>query len=253
MKMILSSILKNIKELADPRNLPFIFREIYLYLKELACFKRQYQGSYPIKIMPVFFEKSSFSIFDPHYVYQAYWATYQIINNKIKDQKPHVDISSNISFVAQLCALTRVIQLEYRPAKLTLSSYAKISGDILDLPFPDKSVSSLSCLHVIEHIGLGRYGDSIDANGCWKALSELERILAFGGRLYLSVPIGKPAVLFNGCYVFSAMDIVRALTCLDLIDFAYVNDDSVLVESGEPKDTGELEHGLGLFVFHKPI
>ena len=250
MRFILSALLKNMKELVDPRNLPYIFRELYLYLKELFCFVKQYTGSYPIKYMPILFEKTSFSSFDPHYTYQAYWATAEIIKNK-KNANFHLDISSNVSFVAQLCASIKVIQMEYRPPELNLASYTKISGDIIKLPFPDESVLSISCLHVVEHIGLGRYGDSIDVNGCWKALSELERIIASGGKLYLSLPIGKPAVYFNGCYIFSAMDIVGALTCLNLVSFAYVNDDKTLIEAGRPEDTIELTYGLGLFVFQK--
>lgn len=253
MKIVLSAILKNIKELIDPRKLPFVFRELFLYIKELICFVRQYQGTYPVKMMPVFFEKTSFSSYDPHYTYQAYWAASNIIKDKTKDTLPHMDISSNISFVAQLCASTDVIQIEYRPPGLSLSSYHKISGDILSLPFSDDSVSSLSCLHVIEHIGLGRYGDSIDVNGCWKALSELERILSSNGRLYLSVPIGKPAVFFNGCYIFDAMDIVRALTGMNLVSFSYVNDEGGLIELGKPEDTIGLRYGLGLFVFQKQM
>src|SRR3989339_598283 len=249
MRIILSTILKNMKEMADPRNFPFIFREIYIYFKELLYFKKRYQGSYPLKVLPVFFEKTAFSPFDPHYTYQAYWVASQLIKNKTKDNIPHIDISSNVAFISQLCAVTEVIQVEYRPSQLRLSSYHKIAGDILNLPFSDKSVPSLSCLHVVEHIGLGRYGDVVDVDGCWKALSELERILAFGGKLYLSVPIGKPVVFFNGCYVFCAMDIVRAFADMDLVNFAYVNDDAVFVESGKPEDTNDLKYGLGLFIF----
>ncbi|RLB88401.1 MAG: hypothetical protein DRH26_13645 [Deltaproteobacteria bacterium] len=251
MKIVLSAILKNMKEMVDPRNLPFLFREVYGYIKDWFCFVRQYKGGYPVKMMPILFEKTSFSSFDPHYTYQAYWAASWIDKLRTKDTQPHIDISSNISFVAQLCAANDVIQVEYRPAKLSLPSYKKVSGDILKLPFSNESILSVSCLHVIEHIGLGRYGDSINANGCWKALSELERIIAPGGRLYLSVPIGKPAVFFNGCYIFRAMDIVMAFAGLALVDFSYVNDDAVLIESGKIEDTSGLEYGLGLFVFQK--
>src|SRR5439155_9836158 len=49
---------------------------------------------------------------------------------------------------------------------------------------------SASCLHALEHFGLGRYGDPIDYQGHIKGLLNLHRMLEPGGRLYLSVPIG---------------------------------------------------------------
>jgi hypothetical protein len=252
MRLLLSVVLKNLKEMADPRNLPFIFREIYGYAKDLSVFKKGYRHSYPIRIMPVLFEKTSHSSFDPQYTYQAYWAATHIVRKRAgHNGQPHIDVSSNVSFVAQLCALTDVIQVEYRPPELTLPSYKKISGDILRLPFSDHSVFSLSCLHVVEHIGLGRYGDKINVKGCWDALSELERVMAPGGWLYLSVPVGKACVYFNGCYVFNAVDIITKLAWMNLADFAYINDQGVMIEKGQPEDTIELTYGLGLFLFEK--
>jgi hypothetical protein len=32
-------------------------------------------------------------------------------------------------------------------------------------------------MHVVEHIGLGRYGDPIDPDGDLKAISELKRVV----------------------------------------------------------------------------
>ncbi len=46
-----------------------------------------------------------------------------------------------------------------------------------------------SCMHTIEHIGLGRYGDPLDAVGDQTALSELQRVVAPGGSLLIVVPV----------------------------------------------------------------
>ena len=40
-----------------------------------------------------------------------------------------------------------------------------VIGDITNLPFEKESISNISSLSVIEHIGLGRYGDKIDLFG----------------------------------------------------------------------------------------
>lgn len=236
--------------MADPRKLPFIFRELYWYARDFYRFSSQYKHTYPLRIMPILFEKTKHSGFDPHYICQAYWAVSQIVKNK-SHHDPHIDISSNVAFVAQLCAMTEVIQVEYRPPKLSLPVLKKVSGDVLCLPFADNSLFSVSCLHVVEHIGLGRYGDKVDVNGCWNALSELERVIAPGGNLYLTVPIGKSGVFFNGCYVFNAMDIVEKMSAMTLFDFAWVDDQGKLIETGHLSDTDQLTYGLGLFSFKK--
>ena len=66
-----------------------------------------------------------------------------------------------------------------------------------------KKYESLSCLHVIEHIGLGRYGDQINPLGFINALENLSLLLQNNGILYLSHPCGETRVEFNGHYVFS--------------------------------------------------
>ena len=56
-------------------------------------------------------------------------------------------------------------------------------GDATSLPYKNNSVKALSSLSVIEHIGLGRYGDEVDYNGMQKAIDEIKRVLAFNGMI----------------------------------------------------------------------
>lgn len=250
MKLHFSAILKNLKELVDPRKFAITPLELICYFRDIRRFRRKYTGTYPIRVLPILFERTSRNSFDPHYVCQSYWATKRIVREKLPAH--HVDIASNVSFVAQLCALFPVIQMEFRPPQIRLSSYNRLSGNIITLPFSDESIQSVTCLHVIEHVGLGRYGDVLDGDGCWKGLLELERIIAPGGSLFLSVPVGRPAVYFNGNYVFKASDIVRALANLKLWEFSYVDDDGNFVEFGSLDDTSTMEYALGLFYFRRP-
>ena len=252
MKLRFSVMLKNLKELMDPRNFLCAPSEIALYMKDKAQFNREYRGNYPIRALPVLFERKKKSIFDPHYVYQAWWATRKIVAAPTAVD-PHVDIASHVQFTAQLSAFCPVIQVEFRPPEIELTSYERLSGDIHRLPFRDSSVSSLTCLHVIEHLGLGRYGDPLDTDGCWKGLLELQRIAAPKGNLLLSVPVGRKALYFNGGYVFDAHDIPETLRDLDLLAFSYVNDDGRFVESGNLDETHDMVYALGLFHFRKPI
>ena len=249
MKIYSSVWLKNLKEFVDPRKLPLIPLELIYYIRDLRCFKKGYSGAYPIRRLPVLFERGARSSFDPHYVYQAYWAADRIRRTNLSGH--HVDISSHVPFVAQLSAHFPLTQLEFRPPKLELPSFNRLSGSILSLPFQDAGVRSVTCLHVIEHIGLGRYGDSLDGDGCWKALTELERIIAPGGNLFLSVPVGKPAVYFNGGYVFKVSHIGEAMKSLDLVEFSYVDDEGRFVEFGRFEDVSGMSYALGLFHFRR--
>ena len=123
---------------------------------------------------------------EPIYFYQNAWAF-----EKIVKQKPifHVDVGSHHNFVALLSTVLRVIMVDIRPLSLPLETLEFKKGSILKLPFEDSMVPSVSSICVIEHIGLGRYGDAIDPYGTEKAISELKRIVRPGGYLYISVPI----------------------------------------------------------------
>jgi len=99
------------------------------------------------------------------------------------------------------------------------------SADVTNLPFKDKSIHSLSCMHVVEHVGLGRYGDPLDYDGDLKAISELQRVLAEGGNLLFVVPIsGKQRIEFNAHRVFSYQQIIDGFKELRLQEFALIPD-----------------------------
>ena len=103
---------------------------------------------------------------------------------------------------------------------------------ILDLSEPLNSdnfsrFSSISSLHVVEHVGLGRYGDKVDPVGHIKAINNLSLLLRTNGLLYLSFPIGQISrVEFNAHRVISLADSKRFFdqAGLSIIDFAYVDD-----------------------------
>lgn len=113
--------------------------------------------------------------FDKDYIYHTAWAT-----RKIKEFNPekHVDISSSLYFSAILSAFLPVDLYDYRITRLELDNLYCGKADLKNLHFPDNSIQSLSCLSVIEHIGLGRYGDEIDPLGDIKAMKELQRVLS---------------------------------------------------------------------------
>ena len=104
-----------------------------------------------------------------------------------------------------LCA-HHVLRLSPRP--LTLGNLRCKRADLTSLPFADESVDSLSCMHVVEHIGLERYGDPFSPQGDIAAMRELARVLGRGGRLLFAVPIGGVAKIHYNAhriYTYSAV------------------------------------------------
>ncbi len=201
---------------------------------------------------PCLFDRSTTTGIDAHYFHQAVWAA-----RRIAAQRPafHVDIGSDTLYVGMLTAITRVTFVDIRPLQLEIADYEGVDGSILALPLKDASVHSLSCLHVIEHIGLGRYGDPIDPGGSQKAACEIVRVLATGGFAYVSMPIGRPRVQFNGQRVFDPMQVVRMFDGLALSAFAMVDATGRFHAAADPARVDLREHesgadsGLGMFSF----
>ena len=149
---------------------------------------------------PCMHDKTKTTRFDAHYFYQDIWAFKKIHESKVDH---HVDVGSRVDFVGFLTAITRVTFFDLRPLMADLENLHSRKGNILSMPLEDNSVPSLSCLHVAEHVGLGRYGDPLDPLGTKKACRELARILVVGGNLYFSLPVGRPRLRFNAHRIHS--------------------------------------------------
>jgi SAM-dependent methyltransferase len=187
--------------------------------------------------------------FDRHYVFHPAWAA-----RVLAETAPpvHVDISSTPYFCALVSAFIPIRFYEYRPADLALDNLTAGTADLLSLPFADGSVPSLSCMHVLEHIGLGRYGDPLDPEGDRKAIGELKRVLAPGGSLLLVVPVGRPRVVFNAHRVYAFAQIRDAFAELHLEEFALVPDDPAdggLIRNATEAAADAQECGCGCFRF----
>lgn len=185
---------------------------------------------------------------DAHYFYVNGWAMRRII---AEQPTQHVDISSQIMFVNLLSAVMPVTFVDYRPLEANMEGLNNCSGDILNLPFKDSSIDSLSCLHVAEHIGLGRYGDPLNPRGTQQACAELRRVLARGGSLFFSLPVGRPRVCFNAHRIHSVSTIVEYFKGLDLVEFTGVHDDGRYIEKIGLDEFDNSHYSCGMFWFKK--
>jgi len=195
---------------------------------------------------PQLHDRSGATPFDPHYFYVSGWAMRRIVAHR---PRRHVDVGSHNLFANLLSAVVPVTFLDYRPLNARLAGLECVGGDILKLPFADRSADSLSCLHVAEHIGLGRYGDPLDPEGTQKAARELVRVLAPGGNLYFALPVGRPRVCFNAHRVHGP-EAIREFFCgLELVEFSGVHDDGRFVEKIELNEFKESDYACGMFLF----
>ena len=166
----------------------------------------------------------------------------------------HVDISSTLTFSTILSAFIPVTFYDYRPAHLNLLNLISEKADLTQLPFANGSIQSLSCMHTIEHIGLGRYGDPVDPEGDLKAMKELERVLAPGGDFIFVTPIGKPKLQFNAHRVYSYNQIMSCFPTLSLQEFSLVPDnglDTGIIYNASKEQADAQNYGCGLFHFKK--
>jgi SAM-dependent methyltransferase len=184
------------------------------------------------------------------YFHQDLWAARKVFQSGVTE---HFDVASRVDgFVAHCAVFTKVIYVDVRPLPSDIRNIETRSGYLGQLPFDDASVSSLSCLHVVEHVGLGRYGDPIDPQGTLKALADLQRVLAPKGNLYLGLPIGRARVCFNAHRITSPDQVMNAMNELELADFAAVDGKGSFVDGGKPDAYREVEYACGLFHFRRP-
>jgi SAM-dependent methyltransferase len=187
--------------------------------------------------------------FDAHYVFQAVWAMEHIAQS---GDQHHIDVGSDVRFVTMLTTHLPVTFVDIRPLKAKgIKRLTSIAGSLLELPFADASVKSLSCLHVAEHVGLGRYGDPLDPSGTRRACAELARVLAPGGNLFFSLPVGRSRVCFNAHRVHTPAQILDYFRELELIAFAVVDDRREFLSNILPSQMAVSEYGCGMFWFQR--
>lgn len=188
--------------------------------------------------------------FDAHYIYHPAWAA-----RIVKEVNPtkHIDISSTLHFCSILSAFIPTEFFDYRPAMLNLDNLYSGKGDLTNLNFESNSIESLSCMHTIEHIGLGRYGDPLDPDGDIKAIEELKRVVKPGGSMIFVTPVGRARIMFNAHRIYDPNMIVDLFEGFELRQFSLVNDEHEFITDA-PLNLGKAQnYGCGCFWFVKKI
>jgi DNA modification methylase len=173
--------------------------------------------------------------------------------------KRHIDVGSRIDgFVAHVASFREIEVLDVRELKDTRHQNIKfLKANLMDeSAFESNITDSISCLHAIEHFGLGRYGDPIDPFGHLRGFKNMVRMLKAGGTMYVSFPIGlSNEIHFNAHRVFHPLDIFSWLendNSLEINRFDYVDDDGSLhINSLKSINEIKVNYGCGIYTFTK--
>lgn len=208
------------KGLNFARNLPW-------YLRDYRELRRQSETSefqFPItRLFPYLSERGDQSgAALSHYFLQDLH-----VARRLYDLRPerHVDVGSRIDgFVAHVAAFREIEVFDIRPLDTTIPGVTFRQADLMKLDASMLAITdSLSCLHAIEHFGLGRYGDPVDFDGFHRGLENMRKLLKPGGRFHFSTPIGPQRIEFNAHRVFSARFLIDYFSRHYVVDrFSYI-------------------------------
>ncbi len=190
---------------------------------------------------PCLRDRTAFTPVEPTYFFQDVWAA-----GKIAGIKPahHYDVGSSITTMGIISQVIPTTVVDIRPVEVQLQNFTFMKGSILSLPFEDNSIESLSSLCVVEHVGLGRYGDPIDPWGSEKAVKELKRVLKPGGDLLFSVPVDREnRIYFNAHRAFTREYIMDLFRDLIPVEERYIYGRSM-------QDSYDKEKGFGTGLYH---
>lgn len=195
-------------------------------------------------LYPCLKDKTSSTPLEPTYFYQDTWAAQKIFQLK---PSQHYDVGSSATSIGIISQFVPITMVDIRPVELKLNNLFFKAGSILDLPFGDNTIESLSSLCVVEHIGLARYGDPIDPWGAEKAIKELTRVLKKSGDLLISLPIDSAnRVYFNAHRSFTRQYVLELFCGMELLEEKYIYGKELTQSYDSAKG-----FGTGLFHFRK--
>ncbi len=236
------------------KGLPFFLKDYYKIRKQAG----QTEKDFPFgKIYPCLDERFQESgVASGHYFHQDLLVANKIfLHNPVK----HVDIGSRVDgFVAHVASFREIEVLDIRKLTMDIQNIRFKQVDMMDksLRLADYC-DSVSCLHALEHFGLGRYGDRVDYHGHLVGWENIFRLLKKNGKFYFSVPMGEQRIEFNAHRVFSLKYLLALFEGRYTIDsFSYVDDEGQLfsnVELAPPsvQDNFSCHYGCGIFELSK--
>lgn len=240
----------------DPLVIVNALRGIPTYLRDYRTLKRQlaHDDSFPFaRMKPVWKDLGApAGVMSGHYFHQDLFVAQRIFLN---NPRKHVDIGSRIDgFVAHVATFRTIEVIDIRRQTSTVPHIVFRAVDMMTLPHDLlEYCDSISSLHVIEHFGLGRYGDTIDAYGHIKGLLNIYAMLKKGGTFYFSVPMGSQRILFNAHRIFSLRYLLDQFTpYYHIQSFSFIDDagqfhENIVLSDALIVSNCNCKYGCGVF------
>lgn len=204
------------------------------YVIDIKEYYKDIDAESRIAFWPCLDDKTEVTSLDRYYFYQDTWTASKILKIHPKNV---VDSGSSALLVGIISLLFPTISIDIRPLPVSLPGLTCKCASITNLPFETNTIELLSSMNVIEHIGLGRYGDKLDAQGSIKAFKEVSRVIRPGGHFLFSVPLSHTSGLyFNAHRVFSKQQIISLLP-----DFTLQEELFLFPEPGNERDVERLQ------------
>ncbi len=232
-----------LKSICFMKGLPYYLRDLSTLKSQKASAVRDFPFGKPYPCLEDRFGESGPA--NGHYFHQDLLVARRIhLNNPVT----HVDVGSSLEgFVAHVASFRPIEVFDIRPLSVSIPNIRFIQADLMT-PVCDNLLDycdSLSCLHALEHFGLGRYGDPVNYDGYVLGLINFHRILKKGGKIYISVPIGPQRIEFNAHRVFSVGYLLECFEGKYHIDhFSFVDDQWELHEN-TPITHSDVKHDYG--------
>ena len=236
-------------------------RGLIAFAKDLRQFKSDYHGEMTVR--PCLYDRYDESgIAKGEYFWQDLSVAQWIAS---ASPAKHVDVGSRIDgFVAHVASFREIEVFDVRPISNQIPGVVFKQADFMqsvvaaDFDASDGYCDSLSCLHALEHFGLGRYGDPLDVKGYEKGIANLAKLLKPAGIFYLSTPVGRQRVEFNANWVFNPQTIIQTARAngLQLIELHTLNTSGtglsrVDLTELSLNNLAEQHYSLGIFIFVK--
>lgn len=232
-------------------SLPWFFRDWASYLRSVD------REVWPMRLLPILLDRGESSGSLGEYFWQDLFVARRVIADR---PTRHIDVGSRIDgFVAHVASVRDVEVLDIRAQCALVQNVSFVQWDATHVDGDLEGVADcVTCLHSLEHFGLGRYGDRVDPDGWKSGIHSLAALVSEGGCLWLSVPVGVQRVEFNAHRVFSprTIEIEARRNKLALVEFHIVEESGVLTSESVDEDFQRLakaDYSLGIFRFRKQV
>jgi hypothetical protein len=237
----------------SPIRLSKLIFSLPIYLRNLFMILIKNKNGWKLNIFPMLadrFEQSG--VTGGHYFHIDLWAARLIYKLSFKKV---VDVGSRVDgFIAHILVFRDIEIFDVRPlfSNVRGLTFKKIdmavSSDV-----PTNYVDCVTCLHTLEHFGLGRYGDIVDIQAWITGLQNMAKMINSNGSLIIAVPVGRERIEFDAHRVFNPYTVINqaALFDLKIISYSYVDDEGNFHENSNVADSLLLDYGCGCFHFIK--